>query len=245
MLFFRVVLFASLLFLELAPLSFGQTSAWGNYEVYNRKTAVSSLGYLSTSSTLPGYLGGYQFSQNGFLFSREYDIANLGSILINSNNEINITLTGAFRIGAAIGSATTDSILTDYTQMDIKYYTATIDLFSMNIAIDYTVIFNSGFAIIPKFQMGLIDIGATASILDHGVFAQNGLGCISLIPFTIEPSLTFNFGRSTLGLSFFINPYNILDIRMVSHDSYNDEDRGLIFGDRMTQRYASQITFSF
>ncbi|MDR3626575.1 MAG: hypothetical protein P4L45_07070 [Ignavibacteriaceae bacterium] len=238
-------MFAFLIFVELAPFNFGQTSAWGNYEVYSRKTSQSALGYLTTSTTLPGYLGGYQFTQNGILFSREYNIANLGSILVSPNNQINISLTGAFRIGAAIGSSTTDSILTNYTQTDIKYYTATVDLFSMNIAIDYTLILDNGLAIIPKFQLGLIDLGATVNILDHGVFAQNGFGTISLIPFSIEPSLTFDFGRSTLGISFFINPYNILDVRVVSHDTFNDEDRGLIFGDKMTQRFASQIVFSF
>jgi hypothetical protein len=238
-------IFILLLFIELNSINFGQTSAWGNYEVYSRKNAQSTFDYLTTYLTLPDYRGGYQFRQDGIMYSREYGIANLASILVNSSNEVNISLRGAFRIGAGIGSGTTDSIVTNYSSTNLKYYTATIDFFSMDIAIDYTLILQNGIAIVPRLQLGLIDLGGAVGILDQGVFNQNGMGIISIIPFSIRPSIYFDFGRSTLGFAFFINPYNFLDYRIVPTGLFNSSDSGLIFRDSMVQRYAFQIIFSY
>jgi hypothetical protein len=115
----------------------------------------------------------------------------------------------------------------------------------MDIAIDYTFILDNGYAIVPKLQLGLVDLGATVGILDQGVFSQNGIGVITIFPFYLRPSIYVDFGRSTLGFAFFINPYNFLDFRVVPTGLFNDADKGLLFRDSIVQRYAFQIMFSF
>ena len=248
-------IFILLFFIELNSLDFGQTSAWGNYELYSRKTSQSTLGYLSTNLMLPENVGTYEFAQKGIMYTNEYNIANLGTILMNSNNEINFSLCGAFRIGAATGTGSNDSsiitnsgsgnLISNSGSTNLTYYSATLDIFSMDIAIDYTFIFDNGDAIVPKFQFGLIDIGATVNILKQGVFNQSGIGVVSLIPFSIRPSIYIDFGRSSLGFAFFINPYNFLDYRVVPAGLFDDGNSGIKFRDRTEQRDALQIMFSF
>ncbi len=234
-----------LLILTASSFSAGQTSAWGNDEVYSRQNAQYTFGYLTTTITLPEYLGSYKFNQSGIIYTREYNIANLGSVLINSNNEINFFLRGAFRAGAGIGSSTTSSLINNYPSTRVKYYTATLDLFSMDIGADYTYVLDNGNAVIPRFQIGLINLGGTIGILNKGTFRDNAIGDVSAFNFSLKPSVYFDFGRSTLGFALFFNPFNILDYRIVPAQLFASGDRGIVFHDTLIKRFAFQILFSY
>lgn len=225
--------------------SLAQTSAWGSYDVFSRINTQYSIGYMTSIITLPDYLGGYEFKQKGIMYTKEYNIAHLGTILINSGNEVNFFLRGAFRAGAGIGNSVTNRIIPNFPDTYIKYYLVTIDLFSMDIGVDYTHIFNDGSAVIPRFQIGLVNIGGTIGILNHGVFNNNAIGDISAFNFSFKPSVYYNFGRSSLGLALFYNPFNILDYRIVPTGLFLNNDRGLTFNDSLVKRYALQIMFSF
>ena len=239
-----IVFIISILFIINSP-NFSQTSALGNYRIYTRDASNSAIGYLTTQFTLPDYRGATGFKQHGIMYLHHYQIANLGSININSNNEINFSLRGAFRIGFGMGSDSTKTYSSYYPKTQAKYYSATIDLYSMGIATDYTFILSNGYAIVPRFQIGLIDIGGTVGILNHGVFNQNGFGVITLLPLSFKPSIYIDLGRTSIGIAFLINPYNLIDYRVVPHGLFKDEDNGIQFNDSIAKRYAFQILFNF
>lgn len=225
--------------------SYGQTSAWGSYDVFSRINSQYSIGYMTTIITLPDYLGGYYFKQKGIMYTKEYNLVNLGTVLINSENEVNFFLRGVFRIGAGIGNSVTSSVIPTYPGTYLKYYVATLDAFAMDIGFDYTHIFDNGSAIVPRFQIGLVNLGGTIGILKNGVFRNNTIGEISAFTFSIKPSIYYNFGRSSLGFALFYNPFNILDYRIVPSSLFISNDRGLTFKDSLIKRYAMQIMFSF
>lgn len=243
--FTNLIFISFLIIFTSCSVSFGQTSAWGSNDVFLRINSQYSVGYMTTVITLPDYLGGYFFKQKGVMYTNEYNLADLGKILINSQNEVNFFIRGVFRIGAGMGNGTTNSQIPLFPGTYLKYYVATIDAFAMNFGIDYTHIFDDGSALIPRFQIGLVNIGGTIGILKNGVFRNNTIGDISALSFSLKPSVYYNFGRSSIGFALFYNPFNILDYRIVPSRLFNSNDTGLTFKDNLIKRYAVQLTFSY
>jgi len=223
----------------------GQASAWGNYEIYTRTTSVNSVSYLTTQLNLPDYQGGYTFKQSGFMYSHEYTLSNLANIVISPNSELNFSFQSAFRVGAALGTNYVDVIPLNYYSNSIKYYTGTIDFFTIDLALDYTFIFENGYAIMPRLQFGLVDIGGTIGILNGGVFNENAIGSIPIVPFCFKPSLIINLGRGTIGLSMYYNTFNFLDYRIAPRELFLNDDRGLQSHDSIVKKYAVQVLFGF
>jgi|GEM_PF-5026345 len=239
-LYFR--LFAALFLITLcSEINFAQTSAWGNYITYNRKTSSSSVGYLTTHLTFSDSTGAAKYFQKGVFYSNDYSLGNLGRLVFDENNEINLSLVGAFMLGFGAGNEVDPykTVLVSDSINQVTYYVATIDLFSMDLAADYTLVFSNGYAAIARFQVGLVDIGGTVGILSGGYFQRNGIGIISIIPFSFKPSFYIDFGRSMLGVALFYNPRSILDY------SFSPNDQGIKFNSYMVQRYAMEISFTF
>ena len=236
---FYITLFLTVI--NISP-SFGQTSAWGNYEIYNRKTSFSSIGYMTTHLSIVDTIGlSAKYFQTGIYYSNEYTLGNLSRLVIDENNEINLSFMGTFRVGLGQGIETDSNktYIVNNNHHPATYYALTIDLFTMDLAADYTIILNNGYAILFRFQFGLIDLGGTAGILSGGYFNNNGIGVASIIPFSFKPSFYLDFGRSILGFGLFYNPRNLLDY------SFSANNQGLKFNDYTVQRYGIQISFSF
>ncbi len=222
-------------------INFGQTSAWGDYITYNRKTSFSSVGYLTTHLTFSDSAGAAKYFQKGIFYSNDYMLGNLGKLVFDENNEINLSLVGAFMVGFGAGNEvdTIKTRLVSDTTNEVTYYVATIDLFSMDLAADYTFVFGNGYAAVARFQVGIVDIGGTVGILSGGYFQRNGIGIISIIPFSFKPSFYIDFGRSILGVALYYNPRSILDY------SFSPNDNGIKFNSYMVQRYAMEVSFTF
>ncbi|AFH48679.1 Hypothetical protein IALB_0967 [Ignavibacterium album JCM 16511] len=223
-----------------------QTSEYGNLKIYTREAYLSSFGYYSGSHKLPTGIAPSRFDYHGIAYTKDYDISNIGNILINNYSEIRFTLDGIFRFGLAMGTAVLSSEgELPFPQNEIKYYEVNMDFFTISLNPEYTIILRDGYAITAHFGIDLINIGGTASIPDKGDLLKYSVGQFNLIPLAFRPAIYFDFGNSGLGIGAYINPSNILSFRYTSEDLYPDDKWGIKTFDNFFKRYEFQIIFTF
>lgn len=219
---------------------YSQTSVLDKYEYYTRETSSSAFGYYITSINLLKT----DLKQNGFRYTRNYLLFKIASFPINSNNQINIMMDGSFRIGATVGETSVTNPPENFPNL-LKYYTVSADLFSMSIVPDYTYVFKSGFAITAKFGFNFFNVGGSLSLLDKGKFEENAIIVIKVVPMAFNPTLYFDFGRSGLGVGFYLNPSNLFSYVIAPKNLYADTDLGIQFWDHIVEEYEFQILFNF
>lgn len=223
--------------------SFTQTSAIGNYEIYTRETSMSSFGYLTLSAAMPYSMG--NLTEKGIMYSYKYLLNDLGSVSIGYENEIRIFLEGNFNIGAGIAQA---YLINEYPQFQsgrVNYYAGNVDFFSMDLTPEYTNVLSDGTAVTIKAGINFLNIGGSIITPGKGRFEDNSFGVLNLIPFSIKPSLFFDFGRSGVGFSFILNPTNFLSFIIAKKGLYPEEERGIQVLDSTFKRYSFQVLFTF
>ncbi len=240
MLFKNSIIITVILFSQLL---YSQTSEIGDYEVYARKTSMSSLGYYTISALLPHNLG--RMPLKGVLFSYKYILKDLGSVPIGTENEIRVFLEGNFDIGGGLAQSRLLSEYPSFESGEVKYYAGTLNLFSIDITPEYTFIFSNGRALTTKLGFNFINLGGTVVATDQKDFADNVLGSIDMMPLSIKPSIYFDFGRSGVGLSFLINPTNFLTYIFSSDKNYTRIEKGLRGFDRTFKKYSFQVLYTF
>jgi hypothetical protein len=78
----------------------------------------------------------------------------------------------------------------------------------------------NGYALTAKCGFNLVNVGMSFAFPKGGVLNQNLVGTANLIPLAFSPSLFIDFGRSGLGISFYINPLNILAYNYIPNATY-------------------------
>ena len=226
-----------------SQLMFSQTGTIGNYEVYSRKTSMSSLGYYTISTLLPHNLG--RMPLKGVLFSYKYILKDLGSVPIGTENEIRVFLEGNFDIGGGLAQSRLLSEYPSFESGEVNYYAGTLNLFSIDITPEYTFIFSDGRALTTKLGFNFFNVGGTIVATDQKDFANNMLGSIDMMPLSIKPSMYFDFGRSGIGLSFLLNPTNFLTYIFSSDKNYTRKQKGLRGFDQTFKKYSFQVLYTF
>jgi hypothetical protein len=230
-----------------------QTSEIENYQVYKRVTGSSSLGYMRLKFDLDPLIG-ETIENYGVSFNHYYDITQIGNVPINDNTQFSIYLTGAFRIGFA--TADQSPTLNQISGKALTYYGVMIDFYSLSLVPEYTYILDNGYALTAKFGFNLFNLGASAAFPKGGVLNQNFIATANIIPLAFSPSLFIDFGRSGLGISFYINPVNILSYNYIPNGTYGPDPnnqhyyfdqslRGVKAFSAAIKRYDFQIMFTF
>jgi hypothetical protein len=221
------------------------TSPNGNSEVYSRKPASTQFGMLSTSVLVP--LGGSgtftELKQKGLIFCRQYSIGEFDPIVLSGSDQLQIAIDGALRIGGSLGSQANLIPWGPYTAATVKYYVAMIDLFSIELAPTYTHMFDNGTGIIAKIAVTAVNIGASAAVQDKSSFGESGILVANVLPVQVNASIAFDFGRSALGVSFFMNAGSILNYTHTPGDVYGDSYKGLL-SSTLIKKMAIQIVFA-
>jgi len=220
--------------------SFSQTSVLDKYDYYTRETGSTVLGYYKTSINLLNT----DLKQDGFRFTNNYLLFKIASFPLNSNNQINIVMDAAFRIGASVGEYEVSNPPENFPNK-LKYYTISADLFSMSIVPGYTYVFDSGFAISARFGLNFFNVGGSISLLDKGTFNENAIVVVKIVPMAFNPALYFDFGRTGLGVGFYLNPSNLLSYVIAPDNLYNEEYLGIQFWDHVVEEYEFQVLFNF
>ena len=223
--------------------SSAQTSALGNYEVYTHESTYKSLGYSTMTINLPKYLGEYEIKQKGILYQNRYNMGTITDINITDYARFRFMTQGAFRFGLASGSTVTDTLVTGFNSLELKYYSATIDFFNFGIAPEFTYVFDNGIGITAQFGIELLNLGATISILNRGIFKDHAIGHINFAPFALRPSIFFDFGRRGLGIAFYINSYNIGQFLYASPKLFKSTDRGVLISSSAIKKFAFELLF--
>jgi len=84
--------------------NFSQTSSLGNYEIYTKETAGSSIGYLSNNLVFSDAVNSYDFTQNGIMYINERYGSDIGTIVLSDEQQIRIAIDNSSRIGFATGA---------------------------------------------------------------------------------------------------------------------------------------------
>lgn len=221
-----------------------QTSEYGNWEVYDRETSFSSFSYLSASFPLSSYLGSERISINGLSYSHTYDLAKISSFVPASELAINFLLKGVFKLGGGFGSMNNPDSLVLYPNQEIKYYMITADFFTLSFQPEITYVFNDGYAATVFFGFDFINVGGSAAILESGDIKKHTIGVINIVPLGFRPGAYFDFGRSALGISFYINSTNLFEYRILSKDIYPGLG-GVQSSDAFVRRFEFQILYTF
>jgi len=240
------ILFTVILISFISKTIVAQTSSFGNYDVYNAKPNYNSLGYLETTINMPNYLGNIQIQQKGISYQKRYTIADIAKINLTDNFRFKFFMQGTFRVGFAVGSFTSDSLMKNFINNNktLKYYTGVMDFFTYGIVPEFTYVFTNGYAITGQLGIDLINIGATFSALDKGTL-DNAIVQANFIPIVFRPAVFFDFGKMGFGVSFYMNSKDLLDYFYGSRKNFKDDDIGLVTGSRIYQRYAVEMLFVF
>ena len=243
-----LLLLITILFFNFPKNILAQTSEIENYQVYTRETGCSSLGYMRLKFDLPTL--NETIVNNGVSYNHYYDISSIGSVPINDNNQFSIYLTGAFKIGAATGNQNDTSFKTS------GYYAFMVDFYSMSVVPEYTYVMSNGYALTAKIGFNLVNVGMSCAFAKSGAFNQNFIASANFIPLAFSPSFFIDFGRTGLGISFYINPLNILAYNYVPSSSFTDKSgnqqyyfdqslKGLKTFSSAIKRYDFQLMFTF
>jgi hypothetical protein len=220
-----------------------QTSAYGNYEVYTHESTYKSLGYSTITLKLPEYLGDYEIVQKGIMYHNRYNMGEIAAINFTDDARFRLLTQGSFRFGLALGSTSTDTLVTGFNSVDLKYYSATLDFFSFSITPEITYVFENGIGVTAQLGFDLLNFGATISILNKGKFKDHAIGHVNFAPFAMRPSLFFDFGRRGLGIAFYINPYNVGQYLYASPKLFKGSDRGVLINSSTIKKFAFEILF--
>lgn len=221
-----------------------QTSEYGNLEIYDRETSFSAFSYFTGSFPLANYLGNERISMKGMTYSHIYDLAKISSIVANSQLEINFILKGIFKLGCGFGSSNLNDSLNIYPAQEIKYYMLNIDFFTLSFQPEITYVFNNGYAATLYCGLDFINIGGNGAILESGDIKKHTIGVINVSPLGFRPGGYFDFGRSALGISFYINATNFFEYRILSKDLYQGKI-GVQSGEAFVKRFEFQILYTF
>lgn len=224
--------------------SFAQTSSHGNYRIYTAETSTSSFGYLNSTVTFPEQTGIGSLSLSGFLYSYNYLFSNLTSIALSNDEQLKFYMEGTFRIGAAVGSKKLSFIPETFKSEKLTYYFATLDLFSLDFTPEYTYVFNHGEAITFKIGINFLNIGGSGALLKDGKFDKHSVIELNFLPFALKPTLFYDFGKTGVGISYFINSANILSY-LIAHKQLFGSDRGVTALSKQFTRHSFQIVFVF
>jgi hypothetical protein len=231
------------LFQTEAPAQF--TNPSGNLDVYSRKTSASYFGLLNTTIVLPSQerLPSFKVAQKGILYCRQYPISSFDPIVISMNDQIVFAFEGFFRIGGGLGNGYIGEPWGPFTSSTAKYYVALLDLFAVDIAPSYTHMFRNGTGMTAKLGFTFLNVGATVAILDKGVFNDSGILVANILPVQIDAAVMFDFGRSALGFSVFVNSSSILNYTKTPENLYSNDYRGLL-STTIIRKIAFQIMFA-
>lgn len=221
-----------------------QTSEYGNLEIYDRETSFSAFSYLSASFPLSSYLGNERISINGLSYSHIYDLAKISSLAPTSQIAIDFLLKGVFKLGGGFGSMNNPDSLVLYPNREIKYYMLTADFFTLSFQPEITYVFNDGYAATIFFGFDLVNVGGSAAILESGDIKKHTIGVINAVPLGFRPGAYFDFGRSALGISFYINSTNLFEYRILSKDIYPGLS-GVQSSEAFVRRFEFQLLYTF
>jgi hypothetical protein len=177
-------------------------------------------------------------------YNHFYDITNLGSIPIEYEHQVSFYLTGAFRLAAATGTASLNQSMPDLDSNNPKFYSASMDIFSLYVVPEYTYVIKRGYAVTVKLGINLINVGGSVAFPEHGNIRNHLFGTINLLPLGFTPAVFFDFGRSGLGILAHINPSNFLSYNFAPRILYGDE-RGVTGLNSFIRRYDFEIIFTF
>lgn len=221
-----------------------QTSEYGNLEIYDRETSFSAFSFLSASFPLSNYIGSEKISIRGISYSHIYDLAKISTIVPTSQLAINFLLKGIFKLGGGFGSLTNFDRLDLYPHQEIKYYMVTADFFTLSFQPEITYVFNNGYAATVFLGFDFINVGGSASILESGDIKKHTIGVINFVPLGFRPGAYFDFGRSALGFSFYINSTNLFEYRILSKEIYPGLS-GVQSSEAFVRRFEFQLLYTF
>jgi len=234
---------AFLLFLFLGY-SYSQTSEKGNYELYTREILNSSFGYFNSKIRLPDMFGAKELVQYGASYTHFYDVFNIGFIPVDHNNQVSFYLNGEFKIAFAAGKESNISGF-PITNEVVKFYTGSMDIFSLYLTPEFTHVLSNGNAFVFQFGINLLNIGGTLSFPEKGIIKKHLVGTINLIPLGFAPSIFFDFGRSGLGFRVYLNLNDILSYNIASSNVFGENYDGIKTFESIIQRSDFQIVFVF
>lgn len=227
----------------------------------NTEESIISLGFMKSSFLYPSYQGGYEFQQDGILFHHKYKMSELGGLEFSETQKLNFYFEGAFRAGFGVGTSdflninstmsnviepnSAESVFPNYANDQQKFYFANLEIFSAAIAMDYFFGFGNGTGITPKVSLGFFSVGASGIFLDGSTVKEHGIVNIYGFPITLTPSVYINFGKSSLGIEFFIHTTTFVQYVVAPEKIFKNNDRGFVFSDDRLQRSAVMITYKF
>jgi hypothetical protein len=126
-----------------------------------------------------------------------------------------------------------------------QFYMATLDAFSMELAPQYTYVFDEGNAVTLRVGVALLTLGATALAPGSGVPKEGLLVYVPIIPMAFRVSTLFDLGRSGLGIEFYSSPSMILGYRYVPPQLRTTMEGGMVWWDSSISRIGINLTFIY
>ena len=244
----RVLLFAAAAMLAFrGPLALAQTtSAAGNLDIYTQKTGGSEFGLLRTTVVFPAHdqFADQFIRQQGILYTHTYGLGAFDPIVFGMNDQLQFGFEGIFRLGVSLGSADFGAPWGPFKTSTIKYYVGVFDPFALDVGASYTHMFRNGMGLTARGSITIVNVGADVAMMQKGTLKENGIVVANLLPVEMTGSVFFDFGRSGLGVQYYINASNLLSFVAAPADLYTDDNRGVV-SRGLIKKYGIQLMYVY
>jgi len=222
------------------------TSAAGNLDIYTQKTGGSEFGLLRTTVVFPAHdrLGDQFIRQQGVLYTHTYALGQFDPIVFGMNDQLMFGFEGNFRLGVALGSADFGAPWGPFKTSSIKYYVGVFDPFALDVGATYTHMFRNGMGLTARGGITIVNVGADGAMMQKGTIKEDGIIVANLLPIEMTGSLYFDFGRSGLGVQYYINASNLLSIVAAPEDLYSADNRGVV-SKGLIKKYGIQLMYVY
>jgi len=222
------------------------TSAAGNLDIYTPKTGGSDFGLLRTTIVFPAQqeFADLFMRQQGVVYTHTYGLGSFDPIVFGMNDQLQFGFEGIFRLGIALGSADFGAPWGPFKTSVIKYYVAVFDPFALDVGASYTHMFRNGMGLTARGSITIVNLGADGAMMQKGTLKENGIVVANLLPVEAAGSLYFDFGRSGLGVQYYINASNLLSFVAAPAELYSADNRGVV-SRGLIKKYGIQLMYVY
>jgi len=211
--------------------------------VYYDRSNYFVGGALSLNIRYPENLKLQDFNQKGFFIGSRQNSSNIDELVLSDVIGLHFNLGSENTFGFTTG---TNYVVYQNGTMDtIQHYTGILNLFSYNVNAE--LIFKLPLLerkIIGGTAITFFNIGATATYMKTGKYADKFFGAVDFVPFYLQFYGKFALKNATFGIGLFANPYNFAEYRFGPKDFVGDNS-GIVFNSAQFPKYAFTIYLHF
>lgn len=216
-----------------------------------------AIGIMTTTTKYPAKFGIEDNpNQGGLMITAPWHMSTIEEVKTSKFGRLCLNIGAEFTIGFAMGESNlkyknTPNINPD-SSFNVKHYTVTADLFSMNANLEYVAYIPGKRTVTAGLAVTFLNIGGSLTYMSGGAFDKNVFGITNIIPLYIQPYGLLKLSGASFGIGVLLNPFSFLEVkygpkRNIGNQEvmFFDSQASLNFSSTQIAKYAINIYMKF